>query len=470
MQAVTHIGPATGVATTVAFVTSLVGVVAPIVYFAGFLVVLTVGVGVTELAKNFPSAGGYFTYVSRTIHARAGLLTAWISFLVWPLAGTISLGYLGYIVSAFFESNYDVAVPWWAIFLVAAGIVTAFLMRGAKVSARAMVTLGCLEIGIVLAIAIGGLINPGPGGTNLSSFNPANASSGHGLYLAIVFTILAFSGFESVAPLAEESVNPRRNLPIAVIGSIFAMGAFYVIASWGIVTAFGVDSVHALAATEENPLLQVASSLVGGAQWIALFAIINSGLAVAIAAANASTRMFFAMGRSGVMPSALAAVSARRRTPINAIRLQATITVLYGLGVGLWIGPDQELYMTGVVITLGLIFVYSAGNVGVIRYFLTERRSHFRFFLHGVVPVISTAALVWVGYKSVVPLPTGPVAWSPFVFAAWVLVGVLLVWRMSRTGREAWLVHAGKTMFETDGVDASEPELSGSGLRPVQDR
>ena len=404
MQAVTHMGPAIGLATSLGFVVSLAGVTAPLAYFFAFLVVLTVGIAITQLAKNFPSAGGYFTYVSRTIHPRAGLLTAWIFLLYDPLAGTINLAFLGFIVEGFLKAKYDVQLSWWIVFLIGTVIVTAFVMGGAKVSARALVTLGVAEIAIVMALALGGLLNPGPGGANLDSFNPGNALSGNGLYLAVVFSILAFSGFESVAPLAEETANPRRNLPIAIIGSILIMGVFYVFCAWGILTGFGTAHATDLATQTQNPLLVVSDRLVVGAEWIALLAIINSALACAIATTSASTRVFFAMGRAGVAPRALGTLNARR-TPMRAIQLQTVITLAYGLIVGFWIGPDQEFYVTGIFITLGLIFIYGAGNIGVIRYYLRERRGEFNIVLHGILPAVSTIALVWVGYKSVVPCP-----------------------------------------------------------------
>ena len=49
----------------------------------------------------------------------------------------------------------------------------------------------------------------------------------------MIFTILTYTGFESVAPLAEETANPRRNLPRAILFSVIFMVAVYVIASWG---------------------------------------------------------------------------------------------------------------------------------------------------------------------------------------------------------------------------------------------
>ena len=447
MQAITHIGPAIGIATSIAFIASLTGITSPLAYLFAFLLVLAIAISLTQLAKNFPSAGGYYTYISRTIHPRAGLLTAWIFFLYDPLGGTINMAFMGFILQGLLKGRYNVSFPWWITFLILLAVVTTLIYFGIQLSTRTLVVLGLLEIGIILALALTGLVRPGPGGTTLHPFNPANSISGTGLYLAIIFSILTFSGFESVAPLAEETRHPRRNLPIAIVGSVVFMGVFFVIASWGIVSGFGTNSVGALATAAQNPVVLVAEKLWTGAYWIVVLAILNSAIAVAIASANSSTRVFYAMGRSGSLPKQLTKLSPHA-TPVNAIILQTIISLVFGLGVGIWIGADQEFYVTGTFIALGLIFIYGIGNIGVTRYYAGELRREFNVFLHGIFPIGSLLLLLWVGYKSLVPFPTGDVKWAPIIFAVWLVLGIIFVWAISRTGREEWLAKSTESMYE----------------------
>jgi amino acid transporter len=110
----------------------------------------------------------------------------------------------------------------------------------------------------------------------------------------------------------------------------------------------------------------------------------------------------------------------------------------------------------GVAITLGLIFVYSMGNVGVFRFYRAERPDEFNVVLHAVFPLLSTIVLLWVGYKSIVPLPELPVGYAPFIVGVWLVVGVVLVWLLSRTGREEWLRKAGAVMGEESTTQGPE--------------
>src|SRR5262249_45527498 len=147
-------------------------------------------------------------------------------------------------------------------------------------------------------------------------------------------------------------------------------------------------------------------------------------LAVSVATTLVSTRMWYAMSRSGSLPAVLAVVHPVHKTPVNAVYLQALVTLIVGLGVGFLIGPEREVEFMGLVLTLAVVLIYSAANLGVFLYSSRERRGEFRPVLHGVFPTLATAAVIWVGYKSVVPLPPPPLTYAPWVVALWLGIGV----------------------------------------------
>jgi len=448
MQGITHIAPAVGLLLTMQVVASWAGIATPLAYTIAFCVVLTLGISLAQLARHLPSAGGYYTYVSRTVHPYAGFLTAWLYFLYDPTGTAINLAFMGYWLDGTVKAEYGLHFPWWAFLLASTALVTFLVYRGIEISTRAMAILVLAEVAIVVGLAVSCLFLPGEGGVNFSSFLPVSAPNARGLYLGVVFSIFAFTGFESVAPLAEETENPRRNLPRGIVGSILLMGAFYLFCSWAVLVGWGTDRLESFVRSSENPSFVVARRLWGGA-WILVFlAVLKSILAVSIACTNAATRVFFAMGRAGALPGFLAQVHPRYQTPANAIWLQAVLTLAIGLGLGFWIGPDQEFYFMAVVITLGMALVYSAGNAGVIRLYTSERRSEFRWLPHCVFPLVSTAALIWVGYRSVFPLPPPPIGYAPWLVAVWLALGMILVWVFRRAGREDWVLRAGQAAYE----------------------
>ena len=452
VQAVTHIAPGLNVLLGLTFIVSFAAVAAPIAYIIGGIICLGVAVVLTQLAKQFTGAGGYFLYVSSTIGPRTGWITTWLYFLYDPIAVSSVCAFAGLLVEQTLQQQYGIHISWYFWFFAFLAIVTGFTLFGISLSAKAMLVLGGFEVSIFLLLAIFGLISPGHGGFNFQSFNPNNLPSAKGLYLGVVFTILALSGFEAVAPLAEETENPKRNLPIVIVVSTIGVAIFYAFVNWGVLVGHGTTSVAAGNFTQSDQIFDLARRLWSGAWILVLIATVNSALAVSIAIQNASTRVFFGMGRIGALPRWLGYAHPRWKTPWNAIIAMTVLTVVTAMVLGSTIGPTNQFGMIGIVQTLGLIVVYSMGNLGVVWYYSRERRSEFNWALHGVIPILTSAALVWVGWKTVqglhiFGLPT-PLDYAPWIAIFWFVAGLIILFWASRTGKEGWLFKAGESTVE----------------------
>jgi amino acid transporter len=464
VQAVTHIAPGLNVLLGLAFIVSFMFVTAPIAYLLGGLICLGVAIVLTQLAKQFTGAGGYFLYISRTLGPRLGWLTTWLYFLYDPVAIGVVCAFTGSLVHDTLKNQYGWNIPWWLIFAILVVCVTLITVLGISISVKVMLALAIFEVGVFVALMFSGFASPGKGGFNASSFNPSNIPSTHALYLGIVFTILALSGFESVAPLGEETENPKRNLPLAIVGSVVLVALFYMFVNWGVLIGEGTDNVKNF--TSADQIFELGRRLWGGAWIIILLATINSALAVCIAIQNATSRVLFDMGRVGALPSWLAKVHPKYKTPWNAIWLMTGVTLAIGLGLGSWLGPVKTFGMIGIMQTLGLIIVYSMGNIGAMRFYFGEKRDEFNWFLHAVVPILTTIALGAVFYESVKTLhpfnPKNAFDYSPLIVIIWTVVGLVIVLVASRTGKEAWLKKAGESVHlreETPTELAHRPAL-----------
>ena len=448
MQCLTHMAPATALLFTIQFTTSHAGIVAPVAYLVAFPIVLVLGVCLMQLARHLPSAGGYYTYISKTVHPRVGFLAAWLYFLYDPMLAGFILAYIGSVLEQALKAEYGVIFPWWLFLLLAGSFVGFVTYRGVKVSANWMVLLGAAGVTIALVLSLWGFFRPGPGGINFSSFNLANAASRSGLYLAVIFSIFAFNGWESVAPLAEESENPRQNLPRAILISILVMGVILVFGSWGLLVGWGTDRLPGFINSRENPTFVLARQYWGGAWVIVLLALLNSVLAASIAGNSAATRVWFGMARSGSLPRAFAKVHPKYKTPVNGVRLQILLSFAVGWGLGWWIGPGKEFEFMGTMLTFALILTFSAANLGVFLYYFRQRRDEFNPVLHAVFPLVGTLALFFVAYSSLTPWPAPPIAYAPWVVVVWLAVGLLVLLAMKLAGKEDWLIKAGEVVQE----------------------
>ena len=432
MQSITHIAPAVGLIFVLQYITTMAGLAAPLAYALAFLLVFPTAVCMVQLALHLPSAGGYYTYLSQSLSPRAGFLAAWMFFLYEPPGAAVNLAFLSYMLHNIVLMEAGINCPWYVLFLAAVLLVTVLIYRGIEISATVVMWLTTVEILIITCLSIASFMHPGDGRIQLQDFGSWHSFGQKGFYVAVVFSISVFTGFESVAPLAEETRDPRRTLPRAVLFSTSLLGVFMVVCAMALLTGWGNSHIAGFASSTEAPVILLAKRLWGTAWLLVLLAVTNSILGVAIASANAATRVFFAMGRARALPAALDYVHPRFQTPRNAILLQTFLTLAIGLSVGFWIGPDQEYYVIGVAMTLGLMFIYCAGNVGVYVYYRRARPAEFRFLLHFLLPLLSTISLLWVAYKSAVPLPEPPVRYAPILAAIWLLGGMVLMLTVRR--------------------------------------
>ena len=189
----------------------------------------------------------------------------------------------------------------------------------------------------------------------------------------MVFSIFAFSGWESTGPLAEESKNPKRNVPIGLVGSVVILTIYFVFVTWGYLVGIGVSKVGSIPTASAFPVATMAQRVWGGAWVLLLFALLNSAIALSIACFNGGTRTWYAMGRSGVLPKMVGKVNPKRKTPVNAISLQVGVQVLAFACVLIW-GAEDVFFSWANAITIGLVLMYVLCNIGVVKYYLTEGR------------------------------------------------------------------------------------------------
>lgn len=435
MQSIAQIAPALGLLSTFSFNVRLAGLGAPSAYVAAFIVALAVALTLGQLAKFLPSAGGFYTYVSVTLGPVFGFVAGWgYSWFVAAIPGAIA-SYAGSILSDQLRAHYAMVVPW-PVFSLAILMTAAWAAyRGIKISGSALMVLSIVEMSIVAGLAAFGLAQPGPGGFSVLGFDPRSSTSASGFYLAVVFSIFAFTGWEGAAAVAEETRNPRREIPRAIIGSVVLIGIFYAFCAWGLEIGWGVANLDQLERTRENLAFVEANHFWGAGGILTVLAFVNSAIAVCIACAVDATRIWYAMARAHALPRGLNFIHPRYRTPTRAVALQTALATAVALGLGNALGPDQSFFVLGLVGTLVYVVVYCLGNVGVVRYFLTVRRPQFQPMLHVVFPVLSSLILLWIAFNSLSPPPEPPVSYAPLIVVALYGAGLCVLAKlMSRPG------------------------------------
>ena len=335
--------------------------------FAGVAALLT-ALSYAELSTMFPKAGAEFVYLREAFKNRkwigstAGIAMA---FSGAATAAAVALAFAGYL-NQFVESPQSLVAL--AVLLVFSGI--------AIVGIRAS---GWVTVGSTL-IEVGGLIFIIYLGVTSEKFGEVLSAAPHlGTLAGSALIIFSFFGFENIANLAEETKNPERDLPKAILISVMISTVLYVLVS---ISALALLTPEKLAASDA-PLMSVASVIsenyaqILGA--IALFSTANTALISLIGA----SRILYSMGEAKALPDAAAKILPKRKTPwIASLVILTAAALLLPLG---------KLETVASVSSLATMLAFLSVNVALIalRYSQSSKQRSFRVPLSiGKFPIL----------------------------------------------------------------------------------
>ena len=432
-QGVTHIAPATNIVFTFPIIALKAGPDMPLSFLLSTIVCFFIGNTVSQFSRYMPSSGGYYSFATRGLGNRAGFMATW-SYLIYEILGAAGCtGFLGYLISDMLRAQFLVNVPWWSIALATSVIIWVLTHRGVQLSTRVTALLGGLELLIMFALAIAFLNHPGTGSSYLAPLQPSSSPHHFGGILAgMVFSILALSGFEAPAPLAEEARLPRKFIGQAIMLSLGSIGLFYIFTSYASAIGWGTGNMPAFAA-DPNPYYVLGNTLWGAGWWFVVLAIINSAVGVGLACTNAASRVMYTMGRAGTLPASFGRIHPGHRTPTFAIASAQISGIASILLVGLLLKPDVIFGFLGTMATLAVIVLYAMANLALTLYMRREQPAKFNVWQHVVVPWIATLALLPVLFVTIWPQPAWPYNLTPYLFLAALLAGFAYMhWRESR--------------------------------------
>jgi amino acid transporter len=456
-QSTTFMAPAVATALSIGAATGLAGGITPLAVVFALVACLFTAYSIGQLAAYMPSAGGMYTYVSRGLGSFAGWLMAWAFTLAGPIVPGALYAAFGLFGAGFITqlTGYSNDMLWLPLAILCGIAVWWLVYHGISLSTRVGLALGVIEISIFLVVSALLVINAGDRNT-ASVFIPANGDF-LPAFRGMVFCLLAFVGFEAAAPLGEETRDPKRTIPRAVLLSCVLIGVFYVFNYYAATVFFGPDRMATdfLGFNDANPWGGMAEQVLPGiGSLLVTFAIINSSLANANSGATASTRVIFSLGRSRLLPGWFEAIHPVYRTPVNAVHAQGALGIAMAVGLGLIFqgvatgGPLTTYIFIGYALGLMFAGMYIAINIAAIGFFLGERRADLNPIKHLLIPVLGVIAMI-PAFISVlggitiplldIPIPplTEPYNLVPPLVAIWMIAGALIYFWLRARSPEA---------------------------------
>jgi amino acid transporter len=357
----------------------------PLAYLIGMVGMFFTAMSYAAMSAAFPVAGSVYAYAQRGIHELAGFFSGWLILLDYILIPALL-----YIMSAVALRPLlpDVPASVWIVgFIAFNGLVN---LIGIQFSARANLYLLGLELVVLAAFVVAGLVAlySGHGAGHLTIkplYNPEVFSLGT-VVSATSIAVLSFLGFDGISTLSEESRGGHKAIGRATLLALLLVGGLFIVQTW-----IAADLAEGMKfQSPETAFFEI--SRVAGGVWlerIVLWSVaISVGIANAMAAQAAVSRILFAMARDGKLPRVLARVHPRFQTPYVSTLLVAAISLVAAVG---FIDNIDDLSR---LVNFGALCSFLVLHVSVVNHYIVRQGSR-DWLRHFVSPLLG---MIVIGY------------------------------------------------------------------------
>jgi APA family basic amino acid/polyamine antiporter len=407
----------------------------PLVLLASGALFLVVSLSYAEGTAAIPETGGAATLVRRTFNDLLGFVTGWALLLDYLIVIALSTLFLPHYLSWALGLPGLRKGPWDAV--VACCVIGALgvmrLVRHSRLHAGAF-ALAALDLMVQALLVVLGFVMLFSTDALTSGFHLATGQSWHDLAFALPLAMLAYTGLETVANLAEEAREPGTTLPRSLFSAIgLVVVVTVLIATIGVVAYPAVDGTSALGAQwQRAPLVGVAEAfhghIAGGLVDTLRILVGLSGGLILFAAATTSmsgcTRLLHSMGGHEQLPRAFGRLD--RRSLVAPAAIVSTAVVAIGIVVAADSLANDEVTFLASAYSFGVLLAFTAAQAAVIRLRQTEPDLS--------RPYRARPEVRWRG----TPLPLPALVGVPLCFGVWILA--MVTHPGARYAGPAWLV------------------------------
>jgi amino acid transporter len=441
-------------------VAAVAGGSTPLAFLLGGIACLALAFVVIGFTRRMASAGYAYTYASRSLGKHIAFVVGWLYFFGMVCFVPMTMSGVGYLAADLLHVSPNL---WILFFFIGMALFVVLSIVRIKVTTRTQLVVGILTVIIILIIDLVTTAKGGAHGQALSAFSFNHTVSGgfNGVFYGIIFGVTSYIGFETAADFGEETANPRRNIPIAIIAATGLAIVLYLWTTYSLAIGYGVNN-GAKWGADPAALQTIGTTFVGPVVGrLAELGGMASAFIVSVACATAATRTLFAMGREGVLPKLLGHTHPKYQTPVNATIAVTVVAIVMGLLIGYPLSdsafghPFSNYYFWATTGTLVIIVVYALLCVGGIVFFYRTRATRrWNPLVHVLVPLVGLVVFGAALYGSVHPTPPGILKWTPYLALVWLVIGIgVVLWLRAR--RPEAVEKIGSILGEEGSTDAA---------------
>ena len=361
----------------------------PLAYLVGLVGMYFTAMSYASMSRAFPMAGSVYSYAGRGLHEVAGFFAGWMILLDYMLVPALL-----YIFSAVALRPLLPGVPGWVWLSGFVGFNAVVNLIGVRLTARVNRYMLVMQLTTLALFVVMGLValygGQGAGGLTLKPVYDPAAFSLATVAGATSIAVLSFLGFDGISTLAEETRGGSGAVGRATLLSLLLVGVLFILQTW-----IATDLARGMRFSSPETAFYEIAERAGGA-WLRTTTIvaniIASGIANAMVAQAAVSRVLFAMARDGKLPAVLARVHARFQTPYVSTLVVAGISLVVGL---LFATRLDELSR---IVNFGALTGFLLLHLAVINHYFIRERSG-QWLRHLLMPLGGLLVIAYVLFE-----------------------------------------------------------------------
>ena len=390
-----------------------------------------------ELSSAIPHAGGAFNFARIGLGRGPSFVAGWMEWFASSVAGSLYavtfaiyvvrfmdvLGWLAWCPLSTYMTEKILAV-------VIAGLFFLINYQGASETGKigAMFTLGQTLFLVVIGIVGVFVVIKDP--SRLENFDPFLPGGWGKLLITMGFTYVAFEGYEVIAQAGDEAIDPKRNLPKAMLYSVYIVTLTYVLVAFAAIVAVKVGSPGVTGAPwewigsfRERGFGEAVAHLLPAGNLLLTLAVIFASTSALNATIYSATRALYALGRDHMLPPFLSKISRKRKTPWVALAFTGALVLVVATLL-----PTMDVASSASMMFLILFFLVNICVIKIRRN-LGDELSY--GFVMPFFPILPIAAIICQGVLAVWLIHMSLIAWV--VVPVWIICGVAIYHRYAKS-------------------------------------
>ena len=433
------------------------------------LIAIFTAMAYAELSSAIPKAGGAYNFARIGFGRSTSFVAGWMEWFASSVAGSAYAITFAIYVVRYLVALDIINLPAIQIIIIekstAALIACLFIYinyRGASETGKigAIITLGQTLFLILIGIAGFYIVLKDP--TRLQNFKPFMPRGWGKLLVTMGFTYVAFEGYEVIAQAGDEAIDPKKNLPKAMIYSVFIVTLTYIGVAFATVVSVKAETLTVdmavwewIGSHGERGFGEAIAQLMPFANFLLTLAVIFASTSALNATIYSATRASYALGRDHMLPPAMAKISKKRKTPWVALLGTGTIVIFVAVFL-----KTMDVASSASIMFLFLFFLVNICVIKIRRNMGDELQYGFMMPLFPILPILAII------FQILLVTHLHSVSRTAIIIGpAWVLIGILIYNVYSK--KRALTTEDEIRILEDEKIDIVEKEADYRILVPV---